>query len=282
MNNPTLRELYIDTIASLSANTQMENDVRVLLCANNKLNSMSDLFIHFDQKIFDLQRFRSDLTRLTNSEPVEYIVGKAKFLGREFIISHDVLIPRNETEELVRYVENKFLSFNRNDFAVADVGTGSGCIAISLSLDSNFSCIATDISRDALKIAELNNKHLKSNVSFFHGNMLHPLIENNIKLDAIVSNPPYIKQGSPIAGSVFNFEPHVALFAKHGTDFYEDIFCNCKQVLNSPGYMFFEISPDISSNLKELLKKYLPEAHYEIVKDINRNDRILFVSVENA
>ncbi|MFA5282993.1 MAG: peptide chain release factor N(5)-glutamine methyltransferase [Bacilli bacterium] len=282
MNNPTLREVYIKTIASLSADNQVENDVRVLLCANNNLNSMSELFVNFDKKIFDLQRFHSDLARLIDSEPVEYIVGKSNFLGREFIVSHDVLIPRNETEELVKYVENKLVSLNKKEFLVADIGTGSGCIAISLSLDLNISCIATDISLDALKIAKLNNKHLKSNVSFLHGDILYPLIDNDIKLDAIVSNPPYIKENFPIAGSVFDFEPHVALFAKHGTDFYEDIFRNCKHVLNSPGYMLFEISPDIINDLEELLKKYLPEAHYEIVKDINQNERILFVSVEKV
>lgn len=280
MNNPTLRELYIKSLTNLSGNSQMENDIRVLLCANNSICSMSELFVHFDEKICNLQRFQSDLARLMNFEPVEYIVGKSLFLGREFIVSRDVLIPRNETEELVKYAENKIRLLNKKNFVVADVGTGSGCIAISLSLDLNISCIATDISVEALKIAKLNNRRLKSSVSFIHGNMLTPFVKNNVKLDVIVSNPPYIKQNASIDHSVLDFEPHVALFAKDGTDFYENILRNCKRVLNNPGYVFFEISPDISDELKALLRRYLPESHYEIVKDINANERILFVHVK--
>ena len=160
--------------------------------------------------------------RLDKGEPVQYIVGNVNFYGYELDVNKNVLIPRRETEELVEEVIKRSQEFNNP--TIIDVGTGSGAIAISLSRELNSHIYASDISKKALEVAFKNAIKTEANVTFLEGDMLMPYIKKDIKVDIIVSNPPYIKENETIEDVVKNNEPSLALYAKNnGLEFYDSI-----------------------------------------------------------
>ena len=216
------------------------------------------------------------IKRLEKGEPVQYIVGNVNFYGYELNVDKRVLIPRRETEELVEEVIKR-----SNNFAnptIIDVGTGSGAIAISLSKELNTKVYASDISDEALEVAKENIDKLNADVTLFKGNMLKPYIENNIKVDIIVSNPPYIKEDEEIESIVKNNEPNIALYAKNnGLEFYESILRDAKKILNDNFLIAFEIGNTQAEDIRALAYKYLNNIKVEIKKDLSLNTRMLFV-----
>ena len=187
------------------------------------------------------------IKRLEDGEPVQYIVGNVDFYGYFLDVDKRVLIPRRETEELVEEVIKRSKAFNNP--VIVDVGTGSGAIAISLSKELNIKIYASDISTDALEVAKYNVIKNNANVDFLNGDMLKPYIKNNVKVDIIVSNPPYIKEGEQIEDVVRNNEPHIALFAKNkGLEFYESILKDAKKILNDKFLIAFEIGQTTNIN----------------------------------
>ncbi len=216
------------------------------------------------------------IKRLNNNEPVQYIVGNVDFYGYIFDVNKNVLIPRRETEELIEKVLKRIQEFNKP--VIIDVGTGSGAIAVTLSKKLNTHVYASDISNDALEVAKKNSFNNKANVSFLQGDMLEPYIKNNIKVDFIVSNPPYIKENEVIEDVVKNNEPHLALYAKNdGLEFYESILKNAKKVLNDKFLIAFEIGESQANDVKDLAKRYLNDVIVEIEKDLSDKDRFVFV-----
>ena len=160
--------------------------------------------------------------------PVQYIVGNVDFYGYEFKVNKNVLIPRFETEELVNRAIKYIKQYIPNP-KIVDLGTGSGCIAITLSKELDINVDAVDISDKALEVAKENNKTNKSKVSFYQGNMLEPL---NKKYNVIISNPPYISRDEEIQDLVKNNEPELALYADNdGLYYYEEILKNAKNYL---------------------------------------------------
>lgn len=216
------------------------------------------------------------IKRLENGEPVQYIVGNVNFYGYELMVNNDVLIPRRETEELVEEVLKRSQVFSNP--TIIDVGTGSGAIAISLSKELNKHIYASDISSSALDIAKSNSIKNNADVTFLEGDMLIPYIKKNIKVDIIVSNPPYIKEDEEIEDIVKNNEPHLALYAKNnGLEFYESILKNAKNILNNNFLIAFEIGYTQGEDIKMLAKKYLGDVTVEIKKDLSLKNRMLFV-----
>ena len=216
------------------------------------------------------------LKRLENGEPVQYIVGNVDFYGYIIDVNKNVLIPRRETEELVEEVIKRSKVFNNP--VIIDVGTGSGAIAISLSKELNCHIYASDISKNALKVAKENSIKNNSNITFLEGDMLEPYIKNNIKVDIIVSNPPYIKEDEEIEKIVKDNEPHLALYAKNnGLEFYESILKDAKKILNKKYLIAFEIGITQGEDIKKLANKYLPNAKVEIKKDLSDKNRFIFV-----
>ena len=214
--------------------------------------------------------------RLNNNEPVQYIVGNVDFYGYIFDVNKNVLIPRRETEELTEKVLKRIQEFTKP--VIIDVGTGSGAIAVALSKKLDTHVYASDISNDALEVAKKNSFNNEANVSFLQGDMLEPYIKNNIKVDVIVSNPPYIKENEVIEDIVKNNEPHLALYAKNdGLEFYESILKNAKKVLNDKFLIAFEIGESQANDVKDLAKKYLNDVIVEIEKDLSDKDRFVFV-----
>lgn len=212
--------------------------------------------------------------------PLQYIIGYQWFLDHKFVVDNRVLIPRNETEELVKnvfvYAQN---IFNNDNLKVLDLGTGSGAIAISLALKKpNWNIVASDISKDALTIAKINNDNFNlKNINFVESDIFTNL--KNHKFNIIISNPPYIDEtANTFSKNNLQYEPKLALFADHkGLYFYEVIFQQCHAVLEKSFLLAFEFGFDQKEALTILIKKYLPQYNYKFIKDINNKWRMLFI-----
>ena len=212
--------------------------------------------------------------------PVQYIMGYAYFYGNKLKVNENVLIPRCETEELVEYVRSYYEKvFSKKTVDIVDIGTGSGAIAISLAKNEpNMNVYATDISDDAIKVARENANINKVNIDFLVGDMLEPLIKNNIKVDIIVSNPPYIRNDDYVEDIVKNNEPHLALFGgDDGMKYYNIILSNAHKVLKEKSILAFEHSFSEKEQMIELSKKYFPNSEIISIKDLSKKDRITII-----
>ncbi len=250
------------------------------LCNDHKVNLYLDIDKEVNPDVYEL--FTKGMERIMNNEPMNYVLGYSYFYGYRFIVNDGVLIPRPETEELVGLILGKYDEyFNGKSIDLCDVGTGSGAIAIALKKEEDrLNVYASDISEDALKVARLNAQNNDAKVEFFQGSMLEPFIERDIKVDILVSNPPYIKTVETIEASVYDYEPHVALFGgEDGLKFYREILENAHKVLKPKGFIFFEMGYDLKDSLSALAKEYYPESRIEVYKDINGKDRMMMIAV---
>lgn len=242
-----------------------------------------NLYMEYDNEMQNeaIIKYEQGIERLIAGEPLGHVIGFEWFYGYRFCVNGDVLIPRPETEELVanilaRYDEH-FASID--DVVAVDIGTGSGAIAISLKKEeANIHMLATDISEKAIEVAKQNAENNDAIVNFMVGDMLKPLIERKLKVDILISNPPYIPQEEVMEDSVVNYEPHVALFGgDDGLKFYRIIFENAVKVLKKQAMMTFEIGYDQKAAMSALVEECFPNTTYEIVKDMSGKDRMLFV-----
>ena len=250
------------------------------LCNDHKVNLYLDIDKEVNPDVYEL--FTKGMERIMNNEPMNYVLGYSYFYGYRFIVNDGVLIPRPETEELVGLILGKYDEyFSGQPVDLCDVGTGSGAIAIALKKEEEkLNVYASDISEDALKVARLNAQNNDAKVEFFQGSMLEPFIERDIKVDILVSNPPYIKTVETIEASVYDYEPHVALFGgEDGLKFYREILQNAHKVLKPKGFIFFEMGYDLKDSLSALAKEYYPESRIEVYKDINGKDRMMMIAV---
>jgi release factor glutamine methyltransferase len=223
-----------------------------------------------------LEEYEPLIDRINQLEPIQYILNEEYFYGRKFYVDSSVLIPRPETEELVGEV--LALVKEKHNLKIFDLGTGSGCIAITLAEEfPDASVFATDISDDALKVAQKNADLLNVKINFLkHDVLLNDLPENEI--DLIVSNPPYISQQekSGMKNNVLNHEPHIALFAP-GNDsliFYKRIAKNAQMKLKSGCVVAVEINEYSSNEIATIfIDAGLKEV--QIKKDINGKPRVI-------
>lgn len=217
---------------------------------------------------------------LKNERPIQYILGYSYFYGRKYIVNPNVLIPRFETEELV-YNSIKIIK-NNNYKIIADIGTGSGNIAISISKEiDNIKVLGVDISIEALEVSKNNAIRLDSNVIFHQSNLLEYFIDNNIKVDMIISNPPYIDvNDEEVDEIVRRNEPSLALFAKdNGLYNYKKIINDAHLVLNKNGSIIFEIGYKQGEILKKYVEDKFPNYRVEIIKDIDKKNRMLYIKI---
>lgn len=250
------------------------------LCNEYGINLYLDMDLEADPRLE--ARFEEGIKRILNDEPMNYVLGYSYFYGYKFTVNKDVLIPRPETEELVCLILQKYDEyFKGKKIDLCDVGTGSGAIAISLKKEeNNLNIYASDISNKALSVAKKNANDLNADITFMCGSMLDPYIEKEIKVDILVSNPPYIKANENLESSVVDYEPHVALFGgDDGLKFYREIFENAKSILKENAMLFFEIGYDQKDNLTALASQYFNNAHIEVFRDINGKDRMLFIKL---
>ncbi|MBT1706034.1 peptide chain release factor N(5)-glutamine methyltransferase [Chryseosolibacter indicus] len=216
--------------------------------------------------------------RLNRQEPIQYILKEASFFGRKFMVSPSVLIPRPETEELVLTAINHLKSKDVATPRILDIGTGSGCIAITLACEvSNAQLYASDISHEALAVAKENATTLGANIDFIYHSILKQPLPYAF-FDVIVSNPPYITEmeQAEMSSHVLNHEPHLALFVPDDDPliFYRAIAREAKTALRYEGLLAVEINWQFGKEVA-LLFEQNGFAKVEIVKDISGKDRIV-------
>ena len=242
-----------------------------------------DLYLHYEEDMpADLEKeFTDGMARILEGEPMAHLLGYSWFYGYKMIVNGDVLIPRVETEELCAHILSRIDRYfpDQKTIECVDVGTGSGAIAIAVAKEEpRVHMQATDISEEALITARKNAEANEVDIRFTAGDMLKPLLEQGVKLDILISNPPYIPQEEKMEHSVVDYEPHVALFGgSDGLKFYREIFRDCKALLKEKAFMAFEMGWDQRERMSALVQEYLPEARYEILQDMNGKDRMLFV-----
>ena len=216
-------------------------------------------------------------------EPVSYILRRCEFYGIEFYIDHRALIPRPETELLVeKAIEAVRHRPPVENFTIADIGTGSGVVAISLALALPQAKIyATDISALALQVAEINCRHhqVDNQVELLQGNLLEPL---PVRVDMIVANLPYIRNSElqALSPGIVNFEPIIALAGgEDGLDKIRQMLEQIPEKLNHGGHFLLEIGQDQGKAVTSLIKKHFPKASVELIPDLSGIDRVVEVMV---
>ena len=217
------------------------------------------------------------IKRLEKGEPVQYIVGDVDFYGNIIKVNKNVLIPRRETEELVeKTIELIKKIFPNQNISILDIGTGSGCIPITLKkYFPNNNITAIDISQEALKVAVDNSLSNNVNINFIQSN----LFENvSGKYHCIISNPPYIKEDEEIMDIVKNNEPHLALYAPNeGLYFYEEILKEANKYLEDKFIIAFEIGETQGQDILAIAGKYFPTSKLLLEKDLQHLDRFVFI-----
>ena len=277
----TIREFYKIYSQKYKDNKYL-NDIclRTLIVKNEGIKDMSTFFLCFDDELKNESKIIKDIQRVINGEPYQYVINEAEFYDLKLYVDKNVLIPRLETEELVDTLIHKYLNTNYN-YTIADIGTGSGCIALAMKKQmQKANVFAIDISENAVNVAKLNASKLQLNINVLQGDLLSPLINKNLKVDVLISNPPYIKNKNEVDENVLNYEPHLALFAKNGVDFYERILKDSFKVLNSKAIIAFEFNYDQKDELNEIIKKYYPTSKVDFYKDAGNKWRYVIICLE--
>lgn len=227
------------------------------------------------------QKIEKALKARLNHKPLGYIFGYWEFYGRAFKVSNKVLIPRLDTEILIdcaiKQINLKSKA-NGGSVKILDIGTGSGAIAITLEKETGAKVTASDISPEALQIAQENAKNLNSEICFVQSDLFKSL--DGEKFDIIVSNPPYIESKviDTLQMEVKNQEPHLALDGgEDGLDFYRKIIREAPKHLNQNGEIIFEIGFNQAKSVSKLLKEEF--INIQIIKDFGGNDRVVYAKL---
>jgi release factor glutamine methyltransferase len=247
---------------------------------------------NFELSDAEVDKWNTILAQLQQEKPIQYITGEAWFYGLRFEVNENTLIPRPETEELVEWILNSSITQHPSPINILDIGTGSGCIPISLKTNlpqANVSAI--DVSEKALEVAKRNAELNKVEINFIQANILEvedlsqltsPIIHHPSSYNIIVSNPPYVRnlEKQEIKKNVLDYEPHLALFVED-TDallFYRKIAQLALKNLSPNGLLFFEINQYLGKETVELLES-LGFKNIELKKDIYGNDRMIRCSI---
>lgn len=235
------------------------------------------LLVHPDMEtdVKNAQIYNQLIEKRAAHIPLQHLTGNQEFMGMNFKVNENVLIPRQDTEILVEEVI-KYINSQKRKVKVLDMCTGSGCIAISIDkLCDNAQVVGADISKKALEIAEINNKENSAGVDFIESDLFE-----NIKecFEVIVSNPPYIESEKieKLMPEVRDFEPRIALDGtKDGLEFYRNICNNLSRYLKEQGAVFFEIGYNQGSSVSKILNEQGFEK-VKVIKDYSQNDRVVF------
>jgi release factor glutamine methyltransferase len=277
---PKIFEVYNQAVHQGKDQGVLSADIRLLIAHDEGFAEPIDTLYHKDDEMAHIDLFNSQFAELLKGKPVEYILHEARFLNHKIYVDENVLIPRMETEELIADLSERIYDYYdpRNYLVVADVGTGSGAIALSLkSIFPNWILLASDISEGALNVARNNFKAAGLSITSYQGPSLQPYIDRKTNLDIIVCNPPYITNADATQESVKNYEPASALWLDKKHSVYEEIFRDYKQVKKGTLLMCFEIGYDLKPYLTDLMAKYLEDYEFEFINDLNGQLRFLFV-----
>lgn len=226
--------------------------------------------------VSETSELQAAILRLQSEEPVQHVIGYGWFYGRRFAVSPDVLIPRPETEELVHWVLSSHSG--PGTLEILDIGSGSGCIPITLALEQpRFACHGCDISPAALNMAQTNARQLGAQVSFERKDVLEDSLGSE-KYDVIVSNPPYVRESEKrnMSRNVLGFDPPLALFVADNDPllFYRKIARSASTALRPGGWLYFEINEVFGLEMQQLMSEHR-FARVELRKDLNGKDRMV-------
>lgn len=216
------------------------------------------------------------IKKINNDYPIQYLIGDVDFYGYTIKVDERALIPRFETEGLVdNLIKLIKTQTNYPSLKILEIGTGSGCIAITLSKELNTTVDALDISKDAIDLASSNAVLNNANVNFALGDIKNCTISK--KYNILVSNPPYVKYDEPVDPAT-KYEPQNALFAlNNGLEFYEIILKRSKEFLDSKNIIAFEIGCTEGQDITNIAKSYYPNAYIQVKKDLAGKDRYIFI-----
>jgi release factor glutamine methyltransferase len=277
------RTQFIQELLPMYDAGEAESFFYLILEEKQKLKRI-DLALNPDLTFSDeeMEIWNSILEQLKKEIPIQYLLGKTSFYGLEFEVNENVLIPRPETEELVEWIVNS--NSNTENLKILDIGTGSGCIAISLAKNiPNAQVFAIDVSKKALATAKKNAEINDVSVTF----ILRDILETEDleqQFDVIVSNPPYVREleKEEIKKNVLDNEPHLALFVEDDDAliFYRKIAELVQKNLSPNGQLFFEINQYLGIEMIQLLEK-MNFKNIELRKDIYGNDRMIKANFSN-
>ena len=237
---------------------------------------VNDKDLDYLKKYLPSDKYEDGIKLLEQGVPVQYIIGNVDFYGNTINVNKNVLIPRFETELLVEKTIKYINKYFDRKVDILDIGTGTGCIAITLNKEVNSNVDAVDISEEALSTSNENNKLNNTNVNFYKSDVFSNV---NKRYDVIISNPPYIAYDEEIMDIVYNNEPHLALYADdNGLYFYDKILRECTKYLNDKFIIAFEIGYKQGEVIKELANKYFDDVSVIIEKDYSDKDRFVFIS----
>ena len=278
----TLYEVYKDSLKKLKNPDSDEIAVRILLCHNNGIKSMSGFYMRKNENIRDFPEFLRQFSEFLAGKPIQYILKETEFLGLDFYVDERVLIPRQETEEVVTQAYLRALEkFGDHVINVADVCCGSGVMGITLAKKLKVRYLfMSDISADAIEVAKKNAANLDVIGNFFVGNACDELVKAGAKVDLLVANPPYILNRNEVDESVLKYEPRVALFADKELSVYRDIFKSLPKLKNKELLCVFEIGYDLKEKLTEIIEETLKNVTFGFAKDINGKERILILDLK--
>lgn len=271
---------FITQLSSLYGEGEAESFFFLILEEKHQLKRI-DLALQIDLEFSEseIQGWNVILEQLKLEIPIQYILGKTNFYGLDFEVNENVLIPRPETEELVDWIlSNQQINKSTNPLRILDIGTGSGCIAISLAKNLlNTKVFAIDVSETALATAKKNALIHNAEVTFLQKNILETT-DLEQQFDIIVSNPPYVRnlEKVEIKKNVLDNEPHLALFVEDNDAliFYRKIAQLAQKNLSKNGQLYFEINQYLGKETVELLDN-LGFKNIELRKDIYGNDRMI-------
>jgi release factor glutamine methyltransferase len=282
MTLQALKQQFKNELSTQYENIELNSLLSILFEHITGWNQLNQVLHKEDPLSQEFQtQLKNAIAKIKDGAPIQYITGKAWFMGNHFKVNQHVLIPRPETEELVEWV-TEYANIINKPLQILDIGTGSGCIAISLKLAlSNCMVAGIDISDTALDVAKENANLLAAEVSWMQENILDTVYLPN-KFDIIVSNPPYIpfKENINMQVQVKNFEPSIALFVTNEDPliFYRTIARLGKQYLSSNGQLFFEMHYDQGKALLALFDEM--GYHAELRQDMFGKDRMLRASLK--
>lgn len=279
-----VRNYYRKTLKDYYSKNEIDFYFKILI--NSFFNWDSTLIALNPKKqltILESSKLIKTINNLKKFKPIQYITGESFFMGLKFKVNKNVLIPRQETEELVEWIINDNRDF-QNKINVIDIGTGSGCIAISLSKKKrNFNLTAIDNSDKALLVAKENARLNKVKINFINNDILKPLNDKTI-YDIIISNPPYIADSEikNIEDKVLKFEPYNAIFVdkKNPLIFYKAIIDFSLSNLKKEGKIYFEINPIFYNSLLTLIESY-NKFNLVVKKDISSKNRMIRLMKNN-
>lgn len=274
------RTQFTKELTEIFDEKEIESFFYITLEAFHQLKRV-DMVLNPDLELDSIQllQWETVLSQLKLQKPIQYILGETEFFGLPFYVNENTLIPRPETEELVDWIlSNNQINESTNQLKILDIGTGSGCIAISLAKNlPNANVYAIDVSEKALTTAKKNAERNNVNITFIEKNILETEDLLNI-FDIIVSNPPYVRnlEKLEIHKNVLEYEPHLALFVEDNDAllFYRKIAELAIKNLSENGQLYFEINQYLGKEMVELLEKHNFK-NIELKKDIYENDRMI-------